>query len=215
MANRLVEIVSTQAQRYGDREAYRFCWRKDGEWQSTSWNDFKLQVEIAGKALARLGLIEKDTIAICSPNSPQILITELGGFRNRLAAIPIYSSSSQEQFDFIVSNGGAKVLFVGDSHQYPLAYNYWKKHPESISRIVVFKNDELELREDDNITIFWDDFVRLGMEASEDVAKEVEARISRGLPEDMATLIYTSGTTGEPKGVVITHSNYDAAIETI
>lgn len=214
MANRLVEIVSTQAQRYGDREAYRFCWRKDGEWQSTSWNDFKLQVEIAGKALARLGLIEKDTIAICSPNSPQILITELGGFRNRLAAIPIYSSSSQEQFDFIVSNGGAKVLFVGDSHQYPLAYNYWKKHPESISRIVVFKNDELELREDDNISVFWDDFVRLGMEASEDVAKEVEARISRGLPEDMATLIYTSGTTGEPKGVVITHSNYDAAIET-
>ena len=79
MANRLVDIVSAQAKRYGSREAYRFCWRKDGEWQSTSWNDFGLQVEVAGKALARIGLIEKDTIAICSPNTPQILITELGG----------------------------------------------------------------------------------------------------------------------------------------
>ena len=76
MANRLVDIVSAQAKRYGSREAYRFCWRKDGEWQSTSWNDFGLQVEVAGKALARIGLIEKDTIAICSPNTPQILITE-------------------------------------------------------------------------------------------------------------------------------------------
>lgn len=213
MANRLVDIVSAQAQRYGDREAYRFCWRKDGEWQSTSWNDFKLQVEIAGKALARLGLLEKDTIAVCSPNTPQILITELGAFRNRVAAIPLYSSSSQEQFDYIVSNGNAKIVFVGDSHQYPLAYNYWKKHPDLISKIVVFKNDELRLEEDDTVTIFWDDFVRLGMEASAEVGAEVEARMSRGLPEDMATLIYTSGTTGEPKGVVINHANYDAAIE--
>lgn len=214
MANRLVDIVSAQAKRYGSREAYRFCWRKDGEWQSTSWNDFGLQVEVAGKALARIGLIEKDTIAICSPNTPQILITELGGFRNRLSAIPIYANSSQDQFDFIVNNGGAKVLFVGDSHQYPLAYNHWKKNPDSINKIVVFKNDELKLEADDTVTIFWDDFVRMGMEASDDVAKEVEARSERGLPEDMATLIYTSGTTGEPKGVVISHANYDAAIET-
>ncbi len=213
MANRLVEIVATQAHKYGSREAYRFCWRKDGEWQSTSWSDFSTQVEVAGKALARLGLIEKDNIAICSPNTPQIFITELGAFRNRLASIPIYSSSSQEQYDFIVSNGGAKVLFVGDSHQYPLAYNYWKKYPENISRIVIFKNDELILQPDDTVSIFWDDFVRLGMEADSDVAAEVERRMNAGLPDDMATLIYTSGTTGEPKGVAITHSNYDAAIE--
>lgn len=213
MANRLVEIVPAQARRYGDREVYRFCWRKDGDWQSTSWTEFKAQVEVAGKALAAMGLIEKDTIAICSPNTPQILITELGAFRNRVAAIPLYSSSSQDQFDFIVSNGGARVLFVGDSHQYPLAYNYWKKNPGAVDRIVVFKNDELELRPDDDITVFWDDFVRLGMEATEDTEKEVARRMEAGLPEDMATLIYTSGTTGEPKGVVITHANYDAAIE--
>ena len=205
--------MAEQARRYGTREAYRFCWRKDGEWLSTSWEEFNTQVEVAGKALASMGLLEKDTIAICSPNTPQILITELGAFRNRLASIPVYASSSQEQFDFIVGNGGAKALFVGDSHQYPLAYSFWKAHPDQISRIVVFKNDGLPLRDDDTVTVFWDDFVRLGMDASDEVASEVEARAARGLPEDMATLIYTSGTTGEPKGVVITHANYDAAME--
>lgn len=213
MANRLVDIIPAQAGRYGEREAYRFCWRKDGEWQKTSWNELRAQVDVAGKALACLGLVEKDTIAICSPNTPQIFITELGAFQNRLAAIPLYSSSSQEQFDFIVSNGGARVLFVGDSHQYPLAYNYWKKHRDGVDRIIVFKNDGFSLNEDDDVTIFWDDFVRLGMGASDEVAAEVKRRSEAGLPEDMATLIYTSGTTGEPKGVAITHSNYDAAIE--
>lgn len=211
--NRLVEIIPRQAAKFGEREAYRFCWRKDGEWLRTSWSDFAVQVDVAGKALASLGLLEKDTIAICSPNTPQILITEFGAFRNRIACIPIYSSSVQSQFDFIVNNGGARVLFVGDKHQYPMAYEYWKRNPEKIVKIVVFKNDGLELRDDDTITIFWDDFVRLGMNASADVEALVAERIMRGVPDDMATLIYTSGTTGEPKGVVISHANYDEAIE--
>lgn len=214
MANKLVEIVAENARKLKGREAYRFCWRKDGEWLSTTWEEFALQVEVAAKSLAMLGLIEKDTIAICSPNTPQILITELGAFKNRLASIPVYSSSSQAQYDFIVSDGGASVLFVGDSHQYPLAYNHWKANPDKVRKIVIFKNDGLELREDDTVSIFWDDFVRLGMNAPGEVVREVEARADRGLPEDMATLIYTSGTTGEPKGVVITHANYDAAMET-
>jgi len=213
MANKLVEIIPAQASRYGDREAYRFCWRKDGEWQSTSWSEFALQIDVAGKALASLGLNEKDTIAICSPNTPQILITEFGAFQNRIAVIPLYASSSQQQLDFIVSNGEAKVIFVGDKHQYPLAYQYWKTHG-GIDKIVIFKNDELELMPDDTISIFWDDFLRLGMEATQETTDLVAARKERGLPEDIATLIYTSGTTGEPKGVAITHANYNAQMET-
>lgn len=212
MANRLVSIVDTQAEKYGSREAYRFCWRKDGEWLSTSWEEFKVQVEVAARALAVMGVLEKDNIAICSPNTPQILITELGAFRNRLAAVPLYANSSQHQFDFIVENAGAKIVFVGDSHQYPLAYDYWKRTGK-LSRIVIFKNDGFELPSDDTVSIFWDDFVRLGMEAPDEIRLEVQSRMDRGLPEDMATLIYTSGTTGEPKGVCITHANYDACIE--
>ena len=209
--NRLVEIIAENAKKYAGREAYRFCWRKDGEWLSTSWDEFAAQVGVAANALARLGLAEKDTIAICSPNTPQILITEFGAFRNRVAAIPIYASSVQAQFDFIIGNGTPKVIFVGDKHQYPMAYSYWKRH-KNVNRIVVYKNDGLELEPDDNVTIFWDDFVRLGMEADDNTRREVEERAKRGLPDDMATLIYTSGTTGEPKGVVITHRNYDTAI---
>lgn len=213
MANRLVEIISNNAQKHGKREAYRFCWTKNGKWKTTNWKEFAAQIETAAKALNTMSLLEKDTIAICSPNTPQILITEFGAFRNRIAVIPLYSSSSQSQFDFIVSNGEAKVLFVGDKHQHPLAYNYWKAHKEQIQKIVIFSPEGWERPEDDDITIVWDEFVKLGENAPEEVGREVNARVERGLPEDTATLIYTSGTTGEPKGVVITHANYDSAIE--
>ena len=212
MANKLIERVALMARKNPEAEAYRFCWRKDGEWLSSSREDFDTQTRVASRALFRLGLLEKDTIAICSPNTPQILITEFGAFRNRISVIPIYSSSSQHQFDFIVSDGGAKAIFIGDKHQYPLAYNYWKSHPE-LKHIIIFKNDGIRLMEDDTVSCNWDDFVRLGQEADEGVSAEVESRTRRALPEDTATLIYTSGTTGEPKGVCITHSNYDACME--
>jgi long-chain acyl-CoA synthetase len=212
MTNRLLLTIAQQAERYGAREAYRFCWRKAGEWLPTSWSDFAVQIDVAARALAALGLGERGRIAICSPNTPQILAAEFGAFHNRASAIPIYSSSSQQQFDFICSNGEAEIIFVGDSHQYPLAYKYWKTHPE-IKKIVIFKNDGMDINPDDNISIFWDDFFRIGMEASDEVRNEVKRRTENGEPTDMATLIYTSGTTGEPKGVVLTHANYDAAIE--
>lgn len=213
MANRLVEIINDNARKYGKREAYRFCWKKNGKWRSTNWKEFATQIETAAKALAVMQLLEKDTIAICSPNTPQILITEFGAFHNRIAVIPLYSSSSQSQFDFIVSNGEAKVLFVGDKNQYPMAYNYWKNHKEQIHKIVIFNSEGLERPEDDTISILWDEFVKIGETATDEITHEVEERVKKGLPEDTATLIYTSGTTGEPKGVVITHANYNATIQ--
>ncbi len=213
MANKLVEMIRRQAEKYVDREAYRYCWRKVGEWLPTSWEEFRTQIDIAARALARLGVKEKDTIAICSNNTPQILISEFAGFRNRLASIPLFSSSSQAQFDFIVGNGQPRIVFVGEQHQYPLAYNYWKSHPEQIDKIVVFKTAGLELAKDDTVSISWDDFMKLGLDAGDDIRLLVEQRSDRGLSDDIATLIYTSGTTGEPKGVCISHSNYDAAME--
>lgn len=197
--NKLVDTIDRQAQKYGNREAYRFCWRKDGEWLSTGWSDFRAQVNVAAYALAILGTEEKDTIAICSPNTPQILVAEFGGFNNRLAAIPVYSGSSQEQFDFIVSNGGARIIFVGDKHQYPLAYNYWKRNPDKVAKIVVFKNSGFDFEPDDKVSILWDDFVRLGMEAPEEIKSLVSRRREAGLPDDPATLIYHPEPPGNPK----------------
>ncbi|MDE5773279.1 MAG: long-chain fatty acid--CoA ligase [Muribaculaceae bacterium] len=211
--NKLLRRAEEKARRHPDRIAFRFCWKKDGEWLSTTREEFVAQNRVVAKALYVLGLNEKDTIAICSPNTPQILMTEYGAYYNRLAVIPIYSSSSQSQYDFIVNNGGARVLFVGDKHQYPLAYHYWKSHPGQIVRIVIYKYDGIDLEADDDISIGWDDFIRLGMDADDSVGVEVARRADNGLPEDMATLIYTSGTTGEPKGVCITHNNYDAAMD--
>ena len=49
----------------------------------------------------------------------------------------------------------------------------------------------------------------LGEAAWPESAGEIARRRAEVLPEDLATIIYTSGTTGAPKGVALTHANYE------
>lgn len=211
MPNQLVSMIENQGAKYGSREVLRHRPGKNSEWVSISWADFAAEVRTVGYALAELGLGEKENIAICSPNTPQILAAEFGAFRNRGAAVPIYAASAQSQFDYIVTNSRSRIIFIGDKNQYPLALSYARRHP-SLLAIVYFAYD-LVLEPDDSKSLSWVDFLRLGRDASQGTRNTVDRRAKKGEPTDIATLIYTSGTTGEPKGVLLPHSCYDATLE--
>ena len=75
MVNELVELISTQARRFGDREALRFRDYKTQEWMSISWNQFKTNIEREAKSLYKAGLDVEDKVAIFSQNCPEILTT--------------------------------------------------------------------------------------------------------------------------------------------
>ena len=56
MANQLVEMVSRNAAKYGDREAIRYQDYTSREWVSMSWNNFKRQVDRMALSLEMLGV---------------------------------------------------------------------------------------------------------------------------------------------------------------
>lgn len=207
--NILNTLAACQAERYGERAAMAAP-DENNVWHDISWVEFSSEVDTAAAALAALGVSEADNVATFSANRPENLVTDFACFRNRAASVSIYATSSTEQVAYIVGDAGCRLLFAGNMTQYRIAREVQAKC-STLERIVVIK--PLKLDADDRTSMLWSDFMKLGAEAEAKTRATVEARTAAATPDDIATLVYTSGTTGEPKGAILTHSNYDAAME--
>ena len=208
--NKFAELVANQSARYGDREALRYRDYESGEWTSMSWKSMHRFVEQAAAALAVLGVEEQGRLCVFTQNCPEVLITHFAAFANRAVPVPIYATSSFDEVEFLVGDSGATVMFVGDQCQYDIACRLMKKG--STLRTVISLDTRVEHRQEDENVLTWKEFLALGDQAGEDARQTVDARRQAGEPTDLMYLIYTSGTTGKPKGVMLTHSNFDAAM---
>ncbi|MBE6309666.1 MAG: long-chain fatty acid--CoA ligase [Bacteroidales bacterium] len=210
MANKLVEMVSTQCTRKGDKEVYRHKDNVTGEWKITTWNEFRTGIEKVAHAMEILGVDVQDNVGVFSANMYHIFMSDYGLFYNRAVPVHIYATSSREDVRYIVEDASLKIMFVGDQPQYKIARDVQKLMPE-LKQIITYK-DSIVLDVDDKTTISWDDVLRLGEEASDACREAVESRRSSGVEDDLMYLIYTSGTTGVAKGVMLAHSNMDEAM---
>lgn len=210
MQNTLTNLIESKVKNDASRVVFSYKATVDGEWKSTSWGGFESMVSSAACALEILGIKPQQHIAIFSANRPGILITDFAAFANRAVPVSIYSTSSAEQVEYIVNDSHAEILFVGTAQQYLIARAVMSKTPV-LRQIVTF--DDVKREETDSSTLTFSQFLELGSKAGDDCRREVGRRTSEARPDDVATLIYTSGTTGEPKGAVLTHSNFDSAFE--
>ena len=211
MANQLVEMVSRNAAKYGDREAIRYQDYTSHEWVSMSWNNFKRQVDRMALSLEMLGVGETDKIALFSQNCAGLVVSHFAAFTNRAVTVPIYATSSREEVVFITEDAGAKLLFVGDQRQYEVAIRVVET-VKSIKHIILF-DPNIKLVKGDKTSMYWDDMLALSEAASDENCANVIRRREEAEPSDLAFLIYTSGTTGRPKGVMICHENFDEQLK--
>lgn len=223
MANVLTELIAKQAAHYGS-ERIAYTYKPEGVshpsgdtrngraslWKPTTWTGLQSHVSDAACAFEMLGIGECDRIAIFSANRPEIIITDFAAYANRVVPISIYSTSSQSQVEYIVNDAGCRLLLVGSKEQYAIARRAMKQCP-SLQRIVTF--DSFGADEGDDSTMSFANLLALGRKASEACRREVSDRSRRATPDDIATIIYTSGTTGEPKGAVLPHSCFNAALQ--
>jgi long-chain acyl-CoA synthetase len=209
MPNILTELVGKQSARYGDREAYR---RRlaPGEWALTSWNDFNRDVNLLSYALETLDIKPQDMVAVYSNNCPEIIITDFACYRNRAVPVSIYATASADQVKYIINDSGATLIAVGSQAQYDTVRSIYSECPK-LQRIVTYDRD-IVFDKDDVMAMTFADMLKLGATATEPCHKAVDARSAAATEDDIATLIYTSGTTGEPKGAILPHSCFNAAL---
>ncbi len=171
--------------------------KKNGEWIETSTQEYIDKANAVSRALLRLGVKPNDKIAvISSSNRTEWNIMDIGVLQVGAINVPIYPTSSKENYEYIFNHSEVVLCFVSDAEVFEKA-NAIKHNAPTLREIYSF--DEIEECKN------WNDVLDLGKDESNQ--QEVEERKNAVKNADLATIIYTSGTTGTPKGVMLSHNN--------
>ena len=200
-------LVHRQAEKYGEKIALKYRDYDTAQWMPVTWNQFSAVVRRVSRALAALGVGELENVGVFSQNKPECLYTDFGAFANRAVSIPLYATSSSAQVQYIVNDAQIRFLFVGEQYQYDTAFHAFGfcRH---LQRLIIF-DPKVQRDARDVTSMYFDEFLSLG--DAQGLETVVDERTSHCVEDDLANILYTSGTTGEPKGVMLSHSNYIAA----
>jgi long-chain acyl-CoA synthetase len=183
----LTEILRDSAERFSDQPAQRFF--NGSTWVDRSYRELWEDVQATCRGLLALGVEPGDRVGIMSATRPEWVLADYAILCADAVTVPIYPSSAPEQVRHICEDAGIGWVITENS---TLA----QKLPDSV-RCIVMTGDDAKHRALATLKI-----------AGTPVAP-VHGR------EDLATLVYTSGTTGLSKGVMLTHGNLLANLESI
>jgi len=191
-----MDVFERTVRAHGPKPALRV--KRNGAWQTITWNDYHKQVRQVARALISLGTQPGQGVAIIGYNCPEWFFADIGSICAGAVPAGIYTTSSPEQCEYIANHCEAAVVFVENQEQLAKLLAVRGRLP-ALKAIVVMQG------ESSTPGVYgWTKFLELGLNAPE---QELDKRIASQSPDAMATLIYTSGTTGTPKAVMLTHDN--------
>lgn len=195
-------LCLTAALKHAKRDALNH--KSGNEWINISAETFVERVSNVALGLAELGIKPGDRIALLSENRPEWSIADLAILSLGAINVPIYTTQAVDQIRFILTDSGARAIFVSNRKLF--------KHAQEalagldfLERIIFFDepaNDDVERSSS------LEALEKSGQERSINKPAAFGAYLKAIRPDDLATIIYTSGTTGEPKGVMLTHANF-------
>lgn len=166
--------------------------RKDGGWDHVTTAEFHSRVIALAKGFVAAGVQPGDKIGMmCKVRYEWTLIDFAAAYAGAIL-VPVYETSSPSQISFILSDAGATALILETAEMFT-RFDEIRAEVPGIGTPWRLDLGDLEKLE------------KSGGNISDD---EIERRRNIATGSDIATLIYTSGSTGNPKGCMITHSNF-------
>ncbi len=196
MAITVMEALSRTVQKYPTKPAMRY--KSEGVWQSLTWQDYGQTVRRVARGLCALGLQDRAFVGILSYNCKEWVFADIGSIFSGAVPAGIYPTSSPDQCVYILKHCGASCVFVEDAKQLAKVLAV-RSQISTLQFIILMKGKSAE-----KDVYTWNEILLRGSEFSE---AELDKRIQKQSPKNLATLVYTSGTTAHPKAVMLSHDN--------
>ena len=172
-----------------------------GSWREVGWDDAMVAATACAFALLGRGLTRGDAVAILAATHPDWLYADMGAMTTGIVSAGIYPTEPAAKVEYIVSDCGARVLFVDSEAQVEKALALFDRCPR-LRTVVVLGDTPLPPHP---AFISFDRLLAEGRQVADERPHWLEDAAARVDPQDTAMLIYTSGTTGAPKGAMIPH----------
>ena len=106
----LNEVFNIAVERFRADEFLRF--KRDGAWQSLTFGELARRVRELALGLVQSGIERGDRIAIWSENRPEWNLADLATLAVGAIDVPIYTTQSLDQVEYILNDSAARALFV-------------------------------------------------------------------------------------------------------
>jgi long-chain acyl-CoA synthetase len=197
----LNELFNFALQAYRESEFLRF--KREGEWRSLSYGEVARRVRELALGLYDLGIRKGEKVAIWSENRPEWNICDLASLAVGAVDVPIYATQTPGQVEYILTDSGARAIFVSASFvQDAIAL---KQKLPALEYVIAFDDENGASAGASVVTS--ESLIDRGRALFGREPDLYDSMWRTASPEDLATLLYTSGTTGDPKGVMLTHRN--------
>jgi long-subunit acyl-CoA synthetase (AMP-forming) len=196
MPETVLQVLERTAREHAGRPAMRV--KTGGQWQTTTWQEYREQAFLAARGFLRLGLAPREGVAILGYNRPEWFLADVAAIAAGALPAGIYTSSTPEQCHYIADHAEAAIAVVENPAYLETFLGLRDRLPKL--RAIVLMTGAPEAPG----VCSWQQLLEMGAGVPE---ADLQARIDAQKPEDVCTLIYTSGTTGPPKAVTLSHHN--------
>jgi long-chain acyl-CoA synthetase len=197
------ELVEESAHRFGAKVAYQM--KVGSVYEGLTFSELAQRSREFGAGLLAMGMRKGDAVAIVCENSLDWIVGYYGLSVAGGVGVPLYSELKRPEIEDLVRRSDARYVIAS-----PAVLGRLPDRLPGIKAIIVAGEDvDGGPRLTGSVVPFSSVAARATEESRQMLA---DTRVDS---HDLASIVYTSGTMGGAKGVMLTHGNFTANVESV
>ena len=195
----MYELVKRACIKYPSNIAYSYFGTK------VTYKSLLRKIDLCAQSYAKIGVVKNSNVTICSPNTPEAIISFYA--LNKIGAVVnmLHPLSSEEEIKFALNLTKCEYLFIAD-----IAYSKFKNiRQETSVKKVVYAPISESMDPITKVCFYVTKGRKLLRPIEDDIIPYTRFK-NKG--DDVSVILHSGGTTGIPKGIMLTNMNFNSLV---